>query len=852
MVVNKNKITAQAQKFTARGQFEKAILEYRKILKSDANDIRTWLKMGDLYTRMGARKEATETYLKVAEYYRNSDFHLKAVAVYKQVLKLDPTLLDVYEMLADAYLSLGLSSDALIQLEQLADMFQRTDHPDRMLRVLMRMGEIDPQNISTRLRIAEQHSKDGKTKEAVKHFSAACDQLLEQGRTDDYIKVAERLLYHDSSLIDIAREVAALYLEIGKPKRALTKLQMCFSKDPRNIRTLTLLAEAFHGLKQPDKAISVYTEIANLLEEQNQPEERKKILRKVLELDPNNKMASKEVPKAEHVSEKKAEANDGLPSPAEAMTGTIAGAAKAVNEPEILVEENAAEKAEKLLSEAEVLLKYGLVDRAKDHINNIFEIDYYNLNARERLKEVHLEAGNWQDAVEQLFILAEGFIEEQPEGTVFFLHQVLKIDPDNLRARKMITDIGGVMPEELLEAEADDKVAPGDELTLDEKLSSPEPTEQPEVALSIDDIPYVSGSNEFSELDLHGEGWPEEEDTDILDLGDADIISEPDMDADLIPVSDTLDVEEPQMPEDDPAHPPRRAAMQPPRAPTPPPRAPTPPPRAATPPSRAPTPPSRKAGVPGPTLPSRPPMKPKVARPLAKEPSEVTESVEDLSDISESLEEIDFFISQGLEEEAEGILVVLLEEHPNDKRVLKLAAEIRGGDQEDGSEPASETPFDLDALAEDLGFEEATNDDVFNEIDEVFSQFKAGVEKQISQSDYATHYDLGVAYKEMGLFEDAISEFKIATGDPARVASSEMMTGICLVGLGRYDDAIGIYTESLEKPGLDEGERMAIMYELGIAHEAHGNKSAALELFNKILNKDPGFADVVDRIDGLE
>ncbi len=356
MSVNKNKITAQAQKYTAKGQFEKAILEYRKILKSDANDIRTWLKMGDLYTRMGARKEATETYLKVAEYYRNSDFHLKAVAVYKQVLKLDPTLLDVYEMLADAYLSLGLSSDALIQLEQLADMFQRTEHPDRMLRVLVRMGEIDPQNISTRLRIAEQHSKDGKTEEAVKHFSAACNQLSEQGRTDDFIKVAERLLYHDSSLIDIAREVAALYLETGKPKRALTKLQLCFSRDPRNIHTLGLLAQAFRGLKQPDKAISVYTEIANLLEEQNRREERDEILRKVLELDPNNQMASRDVTKAAPTPKKEAEAIDDLPSPAEAMTGTIAGAAKAVNEPEMLSGENAAEKAEKLLSEAEVLL----------------------------------------------------------------------------------------------------------------------------------------------------------------------------------------------------------------------------------------------------------------------------------------------------------------------------------------------------------------------------------------------------------------------------------------------------------------------------------------------------------------
>ncbi len=486
------------------------------------------------------------------------------------------------------------------------------------------------------------------------------------------------------------------------------------------------------------------------------------------------------------------------------------------------------------------------MDRARDHINSVFEIDYYNLNARERLKEIHLEAGNQQEALEQLFILAEGFIEEQPEGTVFFLHQVLKIDPNNLRAREMITDIGGVMPEGLPEAEPDDQVSLEVEgLTFDEKPSSPEPsppepTEQPKAApLSIDAIPYVAGSNEFSELDLDGEDWQEEEDdTDILNLEDTDIIAEPDLDADMVPVSDDIVVEELEMPQDDPA---------------------PPPPRALAPPKRMPAPPRRTSGPPKPTLPSRPPMKPKkVDRPVEEEAHEkvievVEATAEDLSDISESLEELDFFVSQGLEEEAEGILEVLLAEHPNDKRVLKLAAEMRGGDREDESEPASETSLDLDALAEDLGLEdEVVNDDVFNEIDAVFSQFKAGVEKQISQSDYATHYDLGVAYKEMGLFEDAISEFEIASGDPARTASAEMMTGICLVGLGRLDDAIGTYTESLKKPGLDEGQRMALMYELGKTHETHGNKSAALELFNKILNKDPGFADVVDRIDGLQ
>ena len=195
VAVNKNKIIAQAQKFTAKGQFEKAIGEYQKLLKVDPNDIRTWLKMGDLYTRMGARKEATETYLRVADHYKKSGFHLKAVAVYKQVLKLDPTLIDVYELLGDAYLSLGLTSEALIQLEQLADMLQRMELPDRMLRVLLRMAEIDPGNIATRLRIAEHLSKEGKAQEAVEQFGIACNQHQPELRLNDLISLADKALY---------------------------------------------------------------------------------------------------------------------------------------------------------------------------------------------------------------------------------------------------------------------------------------------------------------------------------------------------------------------------------------------------------------------------------------------------------------------------------------------------------------------------------------------------------------------------------------------------------------------------------------------------------------------------------
>lgn len=858
MAVNKNKIITQAQKFTAKGQFEKAIVEYQKLLKADPNDIRTWLKMGDLYTRMGARKEATETYLRVAEHYKKSGFHLKAVAVYKQVLKLDPTLIDVYEMLGDAYLSLGLTSEALIQLEQLADMLLRMELPDRMLRVLMRMAEIDPGNIATRLRIAEHLSKEGKAKDAVEQFGIACNQLRQQGRIDDFLKVAERLLYHDASRVEIAREAASLYMEQNQFKRALAKLQVCFAKDPRDLTTLELLAEAFIGLGQPEKAVSVYNEMAHILSDQDREGDRIAVLQRVLEIDPANEVALRALGQARQ-PEVELPADIDLPSPAAAATGAIPAAAEpepvAVPEPAAgtvselgeLSDEEAASRAEKILGETEVLLKYGLKDRAVDHLNKILEFDYYNVDSREKLSELLLESGDEGGALEHLFVLAEGFREEQPEGSVYFLHKVLTIDHANIRARELVQEIGGVLPAGLEEVPAEASAMP------------------PE----FDDVEIAVGAEELSEVEVEpapvdepslgeiedelvlGEGHPET--SDILDLSDDQIIAEPDaiLEDELIVDTptrgddeDTLTFETEsavvEFEEQEPARaappPPPKPARRPPQAslkPPPPPVAPPRPPR-----------PSKRAVAP--RAPTPPPPPPTKAPPPA---------VAVGPDISEELEEIEFFVSQGLLEEAQGILDDLLAEHPDDPRLDELTETIAAaGDEEEAPAAEAAKPesgLDLDDLSEGLDLDDLTTDDLVNEIDEVFSQFKAGVQEQISKTDYATHYDLGIAYREMGLLDDAINEFTISRSDASHMVQSVTMIGLCLVSLDRSEEAIQLLKEALDDPGLDEQGRLALLYEQGKIHQELGDVDGALELFNKVINSDPGFADVADRIDDL-
>ena len=112
MAVDRTKVLEAAQKFLAKGQYDKAIVEYQKLVKEDPSDVRTWLKIGDLFTRKGSRAEACETYLRVAKQYAEQGFFLKAVAVYKQILKLDPSRLDVSLALADMYEQLQLVSDA--------------------------------------------------------------------------------------------------------------------------------------------------------------------------------------------------------------------------------------------------------------------------------------------------------------------------------------------------------------------------------------------------------------------------------------------------------------------------------------------------------------------------------------------------------------------------------------------------------------------------------------------------------------------------------------------------------------------------------------------------------------------
>jgi tetratricopeptide (TPR) repeat protein len=137
------------------------------------------------------------------------------------------------------------------------------------------------------------------------------------------------------------------------------------------------------------------------------------------------------------------------------------------------------------------------------------------------------------------------------------------------------------------------------------------------------------------------------------------------------------------------------------------------------------------------------------------------------------------------------------------------------------------------------------------DVDQVFAKFKAGVKAQVAENDSATHYDLGVAYKEMGLLPDAVGEFEIAGRDPSRECNCFAMIGLVYLEQGQLDSAAEAYVRALSAAQKTVEQEMNLYYDLGNVYEMKGKNQDALYYFQKIARRDPGYRDVTERIEHL-
>ena len=392
------------------------------MVQEDPADTRTWLKMAEIHVRHGGLAEARDIYLRTAEIYISQGFLPKAVTVYRSVLKLTPGLPHVRISLSEAYRRLGMVADALHELELAVSELQHGSRPADALPALRKMVELHPDNVVSRIRLAEAASQAGRTDEAVGEFRRACDQLRQEGRADEFVRVAERLLFHRPDDFAVARALAAAYIARKNPRLALAKLRGALKAAPRDPENVALLAEALAPL-DVRKAISVWRELAELHAEARREEARDAAVRAALALDPTDG-ETRELAARWGLSLGPAAARARLPVPRPA-SGTIESVVTSVQvvPPEFAPQDRSGMRSgmsrpgtsgltpglgdvARILSEAEVFVKYGLTERAVDHLRRIFTLEPQHREAREKLAAALVQIGRKREAAVELATLA--------------------------------------------------------------------------------------------------------------------------------------------------------------------------------------------------------------------------------------------------------------------------------------------------------------------------------------------------------------------------------------------------------------------------------------------------------------
>ncbi|MBN1945460.1 MAG: tetratricopeptide repeat protein [Bradymonadales bacterium] len=470
MASTREKYLTNAQRYLEKGNLARAIKEYAKVLEIQPDDIRTRLRIGDLQARLGQRNEAISTYEGVAREYSARGFFPKAVAVYKQINRLDPTRSDIQLQLAQLYLQMNLLSESLAQYRQVAEQLRKSGNTEDLADILLQIIDIDPFDVSARIHLGEHCSSQGNALEAAEHFAVAADQLRETNHINEYIKVAERYFFHQPDDVPRLKELVQVYLQREDYKRALAKLQLIFKTTEKDPQALRYLADTFLGLKKRDRAVRVLKELAELHVEKGQEELAVEVYQRVFTLDPDDldacihlglslppryahravsssQPSSRTTPYPPSLSDQTQPPHRAAPDTGEqwVQTPTAAGL---FTYPGNIISLNRLLNPEqlniiyRLLLEGDNSLKNASWDRGMEVLTQALRIDPDNISARERLVQMYLHQGLVLDAIDQLLHLAGHCWQADPARSSRYLYQALRLDPNHPAANALRHDLG--------------------------------------------------------------------------------------------------------------------------------------------------------------------------------------------------------------------------------------------------------------------------------------------------------------------------------------------------------------------------------------------------------------------------
>src|SRR6266850_214064 len=290
MAFEKGKVLKAAEKFLSQGKINAAIKEYRQIVDNDVDDFTALNMLGDLLTRAGEKEEAISCFSRIAEHYRDQEFRLKAIAMYKKIEKLNPGDPTTAKTLAELYSAQGLIVDARSQYLIVADAYSRAGDSKSTLKVLHKIADLDPNNTGIRLKLAEGYLKENMQAEDAAGAERAIRLLISQDASNyrRYVEVA-RIYLKAGDEHESARILGTILepMLAGREENDLLELvDELLARNPEHVASLRLLARIHWWQRDMDKLRSVLERLAEAAEAEGLADEERYALTQLVRLAP--------------------------------------------------------------------------------------------------------------------------------------------------------------------------------------------------------------------------------------------------------------------------------------------------------------------------------------------------------------------------------------------------------------------------------------------------------------------------------------------------------------------------------------------------------------------------------------
>jgi tetratricopeptide (TPR) repeat protein len=905
MGYSKVKHVEAAQKHLAQNRIAQAIAEYQQILKHEPSDQVTLMTIGDLYVRKGETFQAIEYFERLAQQFIRDGFLTKAIAIYKKIAKLAPEEMKPLERLAELYIQQGVLSEARPLLLQLAESHIKAGRREPASALLRKLLEAEPDNLRVQMRLAEVQIAMGQKGDAAQTFLVCAERhlglrdfdeaeklitrslelapenaaarllkarvLSGAGKHDEAAKLLEslpdldagdetsellmdlylqgghparasdlslRVLANDPKKYALARKAAMSLLEGGKADAALDlvnrfrhsmaesgetealakMLQAAAAKLPGRLEPLEWLVELYTHANDAFHLPEVLAHLAQASAAAGNLERAREIYEQLLDRAPEDQTLRRNLEAVRsRLGLQPLEHSEAIPPMAEEPE-----AAPQKNE-EPPLDEETQHFVTVALTDVDLFSSYGLSQKAIDLLESVLERAPRYTPAIEKLLDLSLGAGQSKRTAELAEKLAQIYAER---GDTANNERFTELHRRFQRAASLepeppavpVPPAAPAPPVEFQIPESDAEISlagPGENEVADEVGVTSRRPEKPaadpaessvhEVDLSDEwaaasgapQTPAVSPTQSSLEEFRQSEEWAAISEQLVKP---AEKIESP---AKHTKKKEPALVESGSAPfvvEDAPKKESHAA-----------------PPQSLRPPKQADPEPveyelelieeENSAASPASVSPIRPP---------AHSPSESHGPLGDLT--------------------------------------ADLNAAFDGGSLTSSPVPAngSSKPSVPPASAQT-----SLPSDPGGPLGEIFDEFRKELEELQTDEDPETHYNLGIAYREMGLLEEAISEFQkvIQAHDRGRDFRYTMqcctLLALAFMEKGQPEIASFWYERALKTPDLDQDAVLALRYDLGVAQELAGQSDAALKSYQQVYAMNIDYRDISERIGSL-